>query len=474
MLGLFGTLNLAARSLQTQMTGVEVTGQNLANVNTTGYSRQRVQISASPDLTTSIGPEGTGADATSIQQIVSNLLNSQIQSQGSTSGYWNAQQTALQSAQNALGEFLNGSGATTSTSATPTDTSGSGLSTQLSNFFSAFSALASSGSDSNKQAAVGAAQSLATTFNNINSQFGSVRTALNSSLNSDVDSANQLLSQIADLNKQISSSEFGGGSANDLRDEREQDLENLSQLTSVTTSTGTDGAVNVTIGGQSLVAGSSVLDTLQTYDAGGGQLLVQTKSGGASLTLTNGSMQGTIDARDGELATMQGSVNTLANTLITQVNTIHGSGYNSAGGTGNTFFTGSDAATIGVNAALTNNASLLQISSSATVSGDTSLALGISQLSTATQTALNGQTFSSSYDATVAGLGTALSDANTQVTNQTAVTSMLSTQLGSISGVNVDEEMTNMMAFQRAYQASAQVVTTLNTMLGTVVAMKTS
>jgi flagellar hook-associated protein 1 FlgK len=67
-----------------------------------------------------------------------------------------------------------------------------------------------------------------------------------------------------------------------------------------------------------------------------------------------------------------------------------------------------------------------------------------------------------------------LSDANTQVTNQTAVTSMLSTQLGSISGVNVDEEMTNMMAFQRAYQASAQVVTTLNTMLGTVVAMKTS
>jgi flagellar hook-associated protein 1 FlgK len=474
MLGLFGTLNLAARSLQTQMTGVEVTGQNLANVNTTGYSRQRVQISASPDLTTSIGPEGTGADATSIQQIVSNLLNSQIQSQGSTSGYWNAQQTALQSAQNALGEFLNGSGATTSTSATPTDTSGSGLSTQLSNFFSAFSALASSGSDSNKQAAVGAAQSLATTFNNINSQFGSVRTALNSSLNSDVDSANQLLSQIADLNKQISSSEFGGGSANDLRDEREQDLENLSQLTSVTTSTGTDGAVNVTIGGQSLVAGSSVLDTLQTYDAGGGQLLVQTKSGGANLTLTNGSMQGTIDARDGELATMQGSVNTLANTLITQVNTIHGSGYNSAGGTGNTFFTGSDAATIGVNAALTNNASLLQISSSATVSGDTSLALGISQLSTATQTALNGQTFSSSYDATVAGLGTALSDANTQVTNQTAVTSMLSTQLGSISGVNVDEEMTNMMAFQRAYQASAQVVTTLNTMLGTVVAMKTS
>src|SRR5580704_2771732 len=105
MLGLFGTLNLASRSLQTQMTGIEVTGQNLANVNTTGYSRQIVQISQSPDVLTPIGPEGTGADATSIQQAVSNLLNTQIQAQDSTSGYWNAQQTALQSGQNGLDEF---------------------------------------------------------------------------------------------------------------------------------------------------------------------------------------------------------------------------------------------------------------------------------------------------------------------------------------------------------------------------------
>ena len=471
MLGLFGTLNLAARSLQTQMTGVEVTGQNLANVNTTGYSRQRVQISASPDLVTGIGPEGTGANATSIQQIVSNLLNTQIQSQGSSGGYWNAQQSALQSAQNALGEFLNGSGATTSTSATTTDTTGSGLSTQLNDFFSA---LSSSASDSNNQAAIGAAQKLATTFNNINSQFGDVRTGLNKSLTNDVDSANKLLTDIAGLNQQISASEFGGGSANNLRDEREQDLENLAQLTSVTTSTGTNGAVNVTVGGQTLVSGNAVSDTLQTYDAGGGQLLVRTTSGGVNLTLTGGSLQGTIDARDGTLATMQNSVNTLAGALITQVNTLHNGGYNSTGGTGNTFFTGSDAATIGVNVALKNNASLLQLSSSATLSGDTSLALKISQLSTAAQAALGNQTFTGSYAATVAGLGDALNTANSEVTVATAKANMLTTQRGSVSGVNVDEEMTNMITFQRAYQASAQVVTTVNTMLAELLAMKTS
>src|ERR1700733_10066813 len=108
MLGLFGTLNLAARSLQTQQAGVQVSGQNLANVNTPGYSRQRVDIQTSPDLQTGIGSVGTGANAVSIQQIVSAVLNTQIQNQSSTGGYWNGQQTALQNAQNALGEFLNG------------------------------------------------------------------------------------------------------------------------------------------------------------------------------------------------------------------------------------------------------------------------------------------------------------------------------------------------------------------------------
>ncbi len=74
----------------------------------------------------------------------------------------------------------------------------------------------------------------------------------------------------------------------------------------------------------------------------------------------------------------------------------------------------------------------------------------------------------------MAGLGDALNTANNQVSDQAAVSNMLSTQRGSVSGVNVDEEMTNMMAFQRAYEASAQVITTVNTLLGDTLAMKNS
>jgi len=474
MLGLFGTLNLAARSLQTQMTGVEVTGQNLANVNTTGYSRQRVQIATSPDMATSIGPEGTGSNAVDIQQIVSNLLNNQIQSQGSTSGYWNAQQTALQSAQNGLNEFLNGSGATASTSTTSSTTTDTGLSGQLTSLFNAFSSLAAAPSMSTQQAVVGAAQQVATSFNQISTQLGNVKTSLNASLTANVNSANTLLTDIASLNQQITVAQFSGGNANDLTDQREQDLENLSQLTSITTSTGTNGAVNVNIGGNQFVSGNSVSDTLQTYDPGNGSLLVQTSVGSVPVTLTGGSMQGTIDARDGTLATMQSHIDSLAANLIGAVDAIHNGGYNSAGGTGTNFFIGSSAATISVNAALVNNPALIQISSSATATGDSSLALQMSQLATTTQTGLNNQTFGDYYGTTVAGLGGALASANTQVTDQTAVTNMLQTQRGSISGVNTDEEMTNLMSFQRAYEASAQLVTTINTLMGDTLAMKTS
>ena len=472
MLGLFGSLNMASRSLQTQMTGVEVAGQNLANINTTGYSRQRVQIATSTDLSTGIGQQGTGATAVAIQQVVSSLLNNQIQGQQSVSSYWSAQQSALQSAQTDLNEFLDGTGSTDSTSASSGSTSSSGLSGQLSGLFSAFSSLATSPTSlTARQAVVNQAQNLASTFNQISSQLTQMQSSLNASVSSDVSSANEQLSNIAGLNQQISFAEFGGGNANDLLDEREQALENLSQLTDITTSTETGGAVDVSIGGQTLVSGGQVLDTLQTYDAGSGNLLVQTTTSGTNLTLAGGSIQGTIDARDGTLATLQNNVNTLASHLITQVNTVHGGGYSLTGSTGADFFSGTDAATITVNAALVNNPSLVQASGDATATGDNSVALSLAQLDNTTQSGLNGESFSGYYTQTVGHLGNALSTANTQVTDQTSVSTMLATQRSSVSGVSVDEEMTNLMGFQRAYEASAQLVTTINTLMGDTLGM---
>jgi flagellar hook-associated protein 1 FlgK len=480
MLSLTGALNMASQAMQTQMTGIDVSGQNLANVNTQGYSRQTVDIQTSPDIATNIGMEGTGSTAVAIQQAVNSLLNSQIVTQQSSNGYWTAQQSALQSAQTSLNEFLNGTGSTSSSSSSTT-TSDTGLSGQLTGLFNAFQAVATSPTSiADRQSLISQAQTLASTFNQVDSQLSATRTSLNTSLTNNVTSANSLLSGIAQLNGQIATAEFSGGTPNDLLDERQQDLQNLSQLTSIQTSAQANGAVDVSIGGQTLVTGDQVADTLQTYDASGngsGQLLVQTATGGVDLTLTGGSMQGTIDARDGELAGMQNQINSLASGLITGINSNGQGGYNSGysltGTTGADFFTGTDASNIAVDSSLVNDPSLLQASASPTATGDGSVALQIANLASSTQASLNNETFGNYYDATVAGLGDALQTANTQVTNQTAVSNMLSTQQSSVSGVNIDQEMTNLMGFQRAYEASAQLVTTINEMMQTVNNMKT-
>ena len=450
--------------MQTQMAGVNTAGQNIANVNTPGYSRQRVDITTTPDLATNGGYAGTGSQVAGIQQIVSNLLNGQIQSNGSDLGYQQGRQTALQSTQDALGEFLNSTNGVSS----------SGLSSQLSSLFSAFQGVATSpNSISARQALIGAAQNLATGFNQVSQQFGTLKTALNTTVSSGVDSANQLLSQVADLNKQISTAEFSGGSANDLRDQREQALENLSKLANISTSTDSLGQINVSIGGQSLVSGRQQLDSLQTYDGGSGQLLVQTATGGASVALTSGSIQGTIEAGDNDLGDMQTKLDALASNLISAVNSVHNGGFSPSGTTGASFFNGTDASNISVNQSLADNPSLIQTSGSVTGTSDNSIALQLSQLASTAQSGLGNQTLGDFYNAAVTTLGTSLNDANTQVTNQSAVADMLTTQRGSVSGVNIDEEMTNLLTFQRSYTASAELLKTVDQMIQTTLGLKT-
>src|SRR5262249_55495909 len=106
MIGLFGTLNLGARSLQAQQTGVEIAGQNLANINNPAYSRQRVNLQTSLAVTTPFGPQGTGVEVAAIQQIRDALLDGQVRDETSVGGYWEAQQAGLGSAQTALSQFL--------------------------------------------------------------------------------------------------------------------------------------------------------------------------------------------------------------------------------------------------------------------------------------------------------------------------------------------------------------------------------
>ncbi len=462
MIGLFGLLNLGARSMQVQQQGAEVTGHNLANVDNPAYARQRVTITTAPTIDTPLGPQGTGAQVIGIQQLRDAILDGQITGETSITGFLDAQQSALESGQAILGQTIDRTGGQ------------HGIAEAMSDLFNAFQSLSTDPTSlTERQSVLQKAQTLATEFNQIDTKLGQLNTDLNTTLQTEVDQANQLLSEIADYNKQIVTTEGGSpGSANDLRDLRQQKLEELSKLVNITTTPQANGAVDISISGVNVVSDTAVLDTLQTYDAGGGQMLVRTQTGGSALTLTSGMIQGTIAARDGGLKDLRTNLDTLAAGLITEVNAAHGNGFSLTGSTGAAFFTGTGAADIGVNSALADNPALLQTSGTSGAVGDNQVALALAQLAAQKQAGLNNASFGENYSQTVAALGQALSNVNNSIGDQTVVQNMLKRQRDSISGVSLDEEMTNLVQFQKAYVASAHLITTVDEMLQTVVDLK--
>jgi flagellar hook-associated protein 1 FlgK len=242
-------------------------------------------------------------------------------------------------------------------------------------------------------------------------------------------------------------------------------------LVKIDTTVNSNGGIDIAVDGQTLVAGQLVLDTLETYDAGANQLLVRT-TGGTALTLLGGSMAGTITARDGEIAALQSDIDTFASLLINEVNAIHSAGYGLNDTTGEDFFTGTDASTVAVNSTLANDPGAIQASGAPGEDGNNQAALQLAQLAQKKHASIGNQTFAENYGQKVSRLGQSLSSANTQLTNQTIVEQMLSRQRDSVSGVSLDEEMTDLIKFQRAFEASARLIVTIDEMLVTVVNLK--
>jgi flagellar hook-associated protein 1 FlgK len=467
-LGLLQVLNMSARAMDVQQAGIEVTGNNLSNVNNPNYSRQVLNISTSVAVPTNLGIEGTGVQATGVQQIVSQTLNAQIQAENSTSSYWQTQQQALQFAQAELGQQI-------TSSSTSTDST-QGIASSLSTFFNDLQNLSTDpASLSERQVLIGDASTLASQFNQVSQQLGSLTSQLNNQLQTDVANANQDLSEIASLNQQIVSAQTTTNSSpNELLDQREETIENLANLVNITVTPQSNGSVNISIGGVQMVSGDSVSDTMSVYDAGGGQMLVKATTADTPLTLTGGSIAGEIDARDGPVATLNNSLNTLATQLINSINTIYEGGYGLDGSTGATFFTGSGASDIAVNPDLASNPSLFQASGTADDPGDNTIVLEMAQLANQPIAGLNNQTFGQSYDGTVGTMGQSLASANNEVNDQAAVQQMLTQQRNSISGVSLVEEMGNLSAYQNAYEAAAHLMTTVDQMLQVLVSLQSS
>lgn len=459
MTTLSGMLDLGRRALYSSQIALAVIGHNTANVNTPGYSRQRAEISPSMCLPTVWGAIGTGVNILGVQQIHDNLLDRSIRDGYSNTAQWQAIDGSLQNLENIFGDV--------------TDTGG--LTQLLSEFWNSWQDVANEPESLTSRSDLRqTAESICSEFNRIHNSLVSERQSIDQELQVRVGEVNTLASAIANLNEQIADIESTGGQANDFRDQRNVLLNSLSELVDTQVSEGSDGQINVYIGGQILVQGNlaTTISTVERSVPGGAVHDLVWTDGGAAVETSGGQIAGLIEMRDERIPEVMERMDELVDTLVTQVNSMHQTGYGLNGASGNDFFdpetTG--AGNISLSGAVLDSLEVIAASGSG-APGDNSIALAIAGLQNELLMENGTATISDYYANMVSEVGIVRQNSTFRYDQESASLTQLENQRESISGVNLDEEMTNLIQYQQAYEAAARLVTTVSEMMDTVLTL---
>jgi flagellar hook-associated protein 1 len=455
MASLNSSLAVALSGLMTEQGAMAVTTNNVANVNTPGYSREQAQLVTTDPITVGKLTYGTGVTLQSIESIRDPILESQIQ-----------QQTQIQS------QFSTLSSALQQTQVNFTSTTGD-IGTSISNFFNSINQLSTEPSDlSLRQGVLTAAGDMATAFNNTANNLTQQQTNLDSNVEQSVTQVNQLTQQIAGLNQQISNLQNLNQNAGSFIDQRQQAIDQLASVVDISVIPADNTITITTANGAPLVTGNSTFALTTQTNA---QDLHEIYSEGNNITdeITSGQLGGTLQARDQEIPAIENQLDTLAAGIATSVNTVQSAGFDLQGNPGVNLFNPPAANTTGAAASMSvaiTDPSLIAASSDGSQgsngNAEAMYAIGNNPV-------ISGQTPSNYYSTIVFNVGDDASNALAQESASSAILQQLNDQRSEISGVSLNEEAANMVQYQDAYQASAQVITTINDMMYAVIQMST-
>ena len=447
MSGLFGTLSIALSSLNVSQDEMAITANNVANVNTAGYSRQVADVAAGAPITIGGHTFGTGVVLQKIESLRDPLLEIQLNLETQNQSKLTTELTQLQRAQTQFGSETAGIGA------------------DITNFFSSVQQLSPDPSSLPlRQGVLGAANTLATDFNNAAISLQVQRSSVDQTAVLSVSQVNSLTAQIATVNQQISKLQGANQDTGALVDHQTTLIRSLSQLVDVQV-VPTDNGISVTTSnGTALVSGSLSFALSTKLGSGGGQHIM---AGSQDITasLTSGSLAGLIQIRDTEIPSLQSKLDQLASGFANALNTANAQGYDLNGNKGGNIFVPPAVGGVGAAAALTvsmTDSALIAASSDGTPGSNGNLAV-ISAV--ANQVVANGQTPLSAYSSIVFQVGSDTANTSAEADSSLLILQQLQNQRGSISGVSLDEEAANLVKFQTAYQAASRVVSVIDSLL---------
>lgn len=462
-MGISAAFEIGKSGLKLFQVAAEVTSENIANVNTPGYSRQRVLFETAPPTTHNGFPLGTGVRVQTVERYYDSLLQKQLVNAGTTSGYNSHKLEVLQQVEPVFNEIAQ-----------------DGLGAAMNDFFSAWQNLTINPTGTaERQSVLAKAQIMVDQFHYVSRSVSDAITIQNESLTPLVGDINKTLSDIAQLNGYIKNTELISGNANEMRDQRDYMIRQLAENMQISFVENDDGTTDLSYtdgsgthalvtgtqsGSLSLLANGTLPDGSTRYDI---QLTDASGAGPITLVPTTGELGSTVVMRDIVLQGYLDDVNALAAGMAADMNTQHTLGRDLLGNAGGVFFLPSPGPATAGNIVLAfNDPNLIAAASNAGVfaEGDNANALAIARLNSA-----NG--YSLTYDALIAQVGLDVQSAQTVVTQDEAFMKQLTTLRDSQSGVSLDEELANLIQYQRSYQASAKLVTTATEMMDVVLAM---
>jgi flagellar hook-associated protein 1 FlgK len=445
------TFGIGMSALAAAQRGIEVTSHNVANAGTVGYTRQRVeQAAAFPSLGTRPyrpGTYGAGVDVVAVRRMRDDVLTGAVLDAAAQRGGADEVAKAMASIQDIAGTLEDG------------------IATDVSRLWSAWSDVAANPTGTTARAGVlDASNRLAASLRTASARLAQVESTSVQRMAQAADEVNSLSKEIAKLNMAIAEVTNSGGTPNDFLDKRDVAVERLVALTGGQTRT--DGhAIDVTMGGISLVSGGTSSTMTVTENPPAVQVDGNPTIMGGALGALRELATSTVDG-------LRDRLDLVANGLRDAVNAQHTAGFDLDGNAGQAIFLGTSAADIHVDPALTTR-SIAASRSGAAGDGNNAVALGdLAYRATVGTPEVPGtpsRTLAEAASDLVADIGRRAAVAQSEAETTSAISDALEQRRQEVSGVSIDEEMTNLLRYQRAYQAAARVITAADELLDTLI-----
>lgn len=449
-------LEIGKRGLVVSQLGTNTVGNNIANVNTPGYSRQRVELKGLEIKNSVLGALGAGVDVERITRQRDLYLDRQLRTANAGLGRYEAASEQLARVEELLQE-----------------PNGQSLRRLLDDFWNAWYEVGNQPEDRSARLVLRSkASALTEGFHRLARGLTDTRERLNSRLADTIDLLNDRLAEIARLNGEILRTGGGNGGSNVAQDRRDLVLDEISKLASIDVVYREAGEVDVYIEGQAVVQGVEAGKLGKRWKTVNDEQILQlTGLDGKELQLRSGEIRALVGVRDTVLPDFQQALDEIAGELVTAVNDLHAQAFTSDGRQGLLFFdsTKTQAKDIALDAGILTDVTNVAVSSDGTP-GNSDVALEIARLRSA-RLLSDGVSLAEGYQQWVTELGAQAKAAADSAESQRLLVGHLEDARESAQGVSLDEEMAQLITFQTAYGAAARIISAVDEMMDTLLRM---